>query len=154
MRNLFATTLSIVLLSIVLTACSGSSPISIPTISIINTATETPSPIPSTTPTLAPSITNAPTMISGWGIYTDPIYGFSFQYPTSNQTCCSISGPMTGEVQPIITLADEATTIPNTDAPFDGFAIYVVTNSNGLTLPQSMLNKRRKPPKYKLLKSL
>jgi len=91
-------------------------------------------PIPTKTPTVLTTITNTP--ISGWETYVDSKYGFSFQHPPYSQTCCGISLKVTGQGEFIIVLADESTIVPNTDRYFNGFSIYVVQNTEDLTLQQ------------------
>jgi hypothetical protein len=138
MKNILFTIL-LVFSATILAACSaGFAPNTTPNPTVSETPTPTPSITPSPTdiPTITPSVTSTTSLISGWESYTDPNYGFSFQYPPSDLNCCSISGPMTGETNSILTIANPSTTTPGTNAPFDGLAIYVVTNSEGLTLQQ------------------
>jgi hypothetical protein len=86
------------------------------------------------TPTSDPAIIDTPAIGDRWEKYEDSKYGFYFLYPALSQTCCVIAGALTGQTQLIITLADESTTTPNTDMPFDGFAIYVVRNRERIAL--------------------
>jgi hypothetical protein len=134
MKNILLIIL-LVFFATVLAACSaGFEPNTTPNPTTLETPSITPSP--TEPPTLTASATSTTFLISGWESYTDPNYGFSFQYPPSDLNCCTISGPMTGETHSILTIANPSTTTPGTDAPFDGLAIYVVTNSEGLTLQQ------------------
>ena len=86
------------------------------------------------TPTPTPSLSADPT--SSWKTYNNEFWGISFRYPDFNATCCGISGATTGNPVMLITLADNTTVVPNTDAPFDGIALYGIPNNGNLTLDQ------------------
>lgn len=79
---------------------------------------------------------NNPEIATDWKVYTNEQYGFSFQYPNLSDTCCMIAGPAYGNAELIIALADESTVQPDTDAWFDGLAIYVVPNDENLAFDE------------------
>lgn len=63
---------------------------------------------------------------AGWKIYSNS--DFTFKQPNLDSQCCGVAGPL--DIQtPIVVFADINSVIPNSDAPFDGFAIYINENS-------------------------
>jgi len=77
-----------------------------------------------------------PDETTSWKTYTTDFWGITFKYPDFDATCCGISGAVTGNPVTLITLADSTTVVPNTDAPFDGIALYGIPNNGNLTLDQ------------------
>lgn len=71
-----------------------------------------------------------------WKNYKNAGYRFSFNYPNkltvnTDYTGPTIGGPITGDYAYLGTWADKSTiTRSGTEAPFDGFAVYVVKNVN------------------------
>lgn len=92
-------------------------------------------PTPSPTPQLeTPAPTPQPELVKQGELYVSEKYGFSFKHMELSEGG-TISGPAGNTAVELITLADLATVIPDTDAPFDGFSIHVQT-SNGQTLDE------------------
>ncbi len=96
--------------------------------------------IPTVTPSLSPTpVTQDET--ANWKTYSNTQYGFSFKHPNLDDltNTIGIAGPQdtTNNLKPVVEFADKTTIkMPNTDAAFDGFAIYVVSNSQKYTLSQ------------------
>ncbi len=85
------------------------------------TAIKTP-PTSIITPTLTPDPT------ANWQTYIRQDYGFSFKYPPHFSDKGIISGTFTGNPLFIASFSDPSTVILESDAPFDGFSVYFVSN--------------------------
>lgn len=94
------------------------------------------SPISQTspTPTQLPTAIIDPT--ANWKTYSNEFWGITFRHPDFDDKCCGISGAVTSNPVMLITLADSSTVVPNTDAPFDGIALYGIPNNGNLSLDQ------------------
>ncbi len=77
-----------------------------------------------------------PDQTANWKTYTTDFWGITFKHPDFDTTCCGVSGAVTGNPVILITLADSTTVVANTDAPFDGIALYGIPNNGNLTLDQ------------------
>ncbi|CAN5315308.1 hypothetical protein BH10PAT1_BH10PAT1_1420 [soil metagenome] len=74
--------------------------------------------------------TDQVTDTSSWKTYTNSQYNFSFQYPNYLSSKNGVvAGPFTGTNTAIQTFSNPATISQDTDAAFDGFSLYVVTNT-------------------------
>lgn len=80
---------------------------------------------------------------ANWKTYTNSKFNFSLKYPPSLVKCCGISGPISGNPEEIITLGSSSKAGRGTDAPFDGFAIYVETNLSNLKLSQYISQEKQ-----------
>jgi len=85
------------------------------------------SPTPTPVATIVP--TASPNPIADWETYTNTKYGFSIRYPLPleifSEDRAVVSGPLEGNAVFITTIVNSDTVLPNTDAPFDGFSVYV-----------------------------
>lgn len=99
-----------------------------------------------TTPTGTPSMMPTIDPIASWKTYTNTQYGFSFRHPNLDDftDTVGIAGPQEiTNPKPVVQFADKSTiTMPNTDAAFDGFAVYVVPNSKKYTLSEYVRSQR------------
>ena len=75
-----------------------------------------------------PTKYSAQSEMPGWKIYTNTKYNFSFKFPGNFGSQGGISGPATGTVVGLRSFTDPATLQSGSDARFDGFSIFVVTN--------------------------
>lgn len=92
-----------------------------------------PSPIPT------PAIVADPT--ADWKTYTGSEIGFSFKYPANFGNQGLIAGPFTGKSSFLQSFSDPLTIRDNTDAPFDGFSVYVVTDMKTSSVDQYLRNE-------------
>ena len=83
--------------------------------------------------TVSPSPIAPTNSTSSWKVYTNLKYGFTFEFPPNFSNQGAISGPSTGVSTGLISLTDPATVKFGSDAPFDGFSVYIVTDLKGLT---------------------
>ncbi|MDP2684508.1 MAG: hypothetical protein Q8P20_05650, partial [bacterium] len=92
-----------------------------------NLITSTPSPAPDPT--------------ANWKTYSNPTYGFSFKYPANiiDSPGGVMGGPATANI--IGCFGDKRTVRQGTDAPFDGFCIYIDKSKNSL---QSYVDNEKK----------
>jgi len=84
-------------------------------------------------PTATPTETADPT--ANWKTYSGN--GFMFKYPSSLTDLKDqggVSGPWTGNPQSIINLGDNSTIHWGTDAPYDGFSVYLVSKLVSVSL--------------------
>lgn len=91
---------------------------------------------PTATQNISPTDFPTPTLDAktNWKTYSNSKYNISFQYPaTLSNACCDIAGPITGNFEKLIVLADESTTQQGTDKAFDGIGVYVVPHQNFTT---------------------
>lgn len=80
-------------------------------------------------PTNSPIPTTTPDPTADWETYTNTTYGFSFKYPKIlSGTEAGVAAPYTGISKDIQSFSDPSTILPNSDASFDGFSLYVVTD--------------------------
>ena len=95
-----------------------------------------PTPSPVATPTPEEAILPTPNITAINGIFTDKTDKFLFKYPTSlsvvTEDIAGVSPPFTGNPQFIVTLTDNSS-MPGTDAAFNGFSIYLMSDLNGLS---------------------
>lgn len=89
--------------------------------------TQTQLPLTTTAPTISSPQSNV--IKSGWKLYNDDKYLFSFQHPNFDSSCCALAGPLDGKAEMSVILADKNTVVPNTDKPFNGIGIYVEPNN-------------------------
>lgn len=75
--------------------------------------------------------------------YVNKELGFSFSYPNnlSETTQTAISGPYTGTSKLIANFADLKTVRSNTDAPFAGFSVYLVSNLGTKTIDEYLVKE-------------
>lgn len=77
---------------------------------------------------VSPTPTATPNPTANWTTYTNTKYNISFKYPAGFGNQGSISGPATGTSVGLRSFTDPKTIQMGTDAHFDGFSVYVVTN--------------------------
>lgn len=80
--------------------------------------------------------------MENWQTYTNSKYNFAFKYSNvlSSQTGL-VSGSYTGTSTLIRTFSDPSSIRSGTDAPFDGFSLYVVTDLKASTFKDYMANE-------------
>ena len=92
------------------------------------------------TPALVPSSSATPAQeadpTADWETYTNSKYSLSFKHPNFDDKCCGLAGAVVNSPTSIVTLADKTTVRPNSDAPFDGITVYIVSNEENLSLDQ------------------
>lgn len=99
-------------------------------------STQTPNPVLEST---TPSPTPTDNTTSGQQTYTNTKYGFTFKYPASlSSNEGVVGGPYTGTPIAIKTFSDPATLREGTDAPFDGFTLYVITDTKANNFKEYM----------------
>jgi hypothetical protein len=93
-------------------------------------STVTSSPTPSVTTTSIPISSASPSATLNWKTYENTNAQLSFKYPAQItemlDTEGGVSGPVSGNANPIVSFADKTTVHSGTDAPFDGFSIYEI----------------------------
>lgn len=72
--------------------------------------------------------TNSTDLLSDWQVYTNSKYGFTFKFPGNLGHQGAVAGPSSGTSDVIESFSDPKTIREGTDAPFDGFSVYVVTD--------------------------
>lgn len=86
--------------------------------------------IPEGCPPETPGTTN-------WKTYTNIKYKFSFKHPNLNDKCCSLPGVAKDqEFEKIATFSDSSTVEVDTDGPYNGLSVSVITNPRLKTLRQ------------------
>lgn len=70
----------------------------------------------------SPSPTN---LTANWKTYSNSQYRFSFEYPQNFGTQGKVGGPITSSSENIASFSDPTTIREGTDAPFNGFSVYV-----------------------------
>jgi hypothetical protein len=74
--------------------------------------------------------------------YKNDSFGFSFEHPKFDSSCCDLAGPpTTTNIEKVIVLADKETFVSKTD--FDGIAVYIYRLRNEETY-QNFLEKQKK----------
>lgn len=103
-----------------------------------------PSPMASSISTLRPSLPPDPIdPATGWRVYTDSKYGFTFKYPEFGSTykypdlCSNCLGwPLTGDPWAIIAVSETDSTDLGNDRPANGFEVSVGPNPERLSLKE------------------
>lgn len=98
-----------------------------------------------TTTSLSSPTTNPTTdQTANWEVYTNAEYGFSFKHPDnlSISEISVVAKPYTGTSVFLDTISDPSTEREGTDAPFDGFSIYVVTNTEAASFDDYIQNEK------------
>lgn len=70
--------------------------------------------------------------------YTSKSYKFSFMHPRLDATCCDINGPVYGNPDKVVVLADAATFEASGGKSFDGFGIFVDENKENISFESYM----------------
>lgn len=89
---------------------------------------DTASPAPEASATADPTV--------GWQIYNNQEYGFSFKYPSNFGNQGVVAGPVKGTTVALPTFSDPSTIAEGTDKPFNGFSVWVVTDSQANSLEE------------------
>ncbi len=97
----------------------------------------------SPTPKTFSSISIPPDETASWKEYISSKFGFTFRHPNFDDKCCGLAGAVSDSPELVVTLANKSIVIPNTDAPFDGIAIYIVPNENDSSLDQYIEKEKK-----------
>jgi hypothetical protein len=83
-------------------------------------------PVSQAEPSFVPTMAD---VTANWKTYSDAKYEFSFRYPQNlSSKTGTVAAPYTGVSVPITSFSDPKTVREGTDAPFNGFSMYVVTD--------------------------
>jgi putative hemolysin len=82
---------------------------------------------------ITPTPTATPNPFAGWLTFTSLKYNFSFKFPANLGQQGAISGPATGTSEGLRSFTDPKTVTGGTGVPFNGFSLYIVTDSKGLS---------------------
>lgn len=80
-----------------------------------------------------PTPTSTPNPFAGWLTFTSLKYNFSFKFPANLGQQGAISGPATGTSEGLRSFTDPKTVTGGAGVPFNGFSLYIVTDSKGLS---------------------
>lgn len=78
---------------------------------------------------------------AGWRTYSNSEFGFSLKYPADFGNQGVIASPFTGDSKFIQSFSDPSTVREGTDAPFNGFSVYAVSNMNTSDLNEYINNE-------------
>ena len=96
---------------------------------------------PTPTPSPAEVSTKEGDPTANWKTYTNSDFSFSFQYSPSFGNQGLIAGPFTGRSEFLQSFSNPLTIREGTDAPFDGFSLYVVMDMNTDSFDQYLRNE-------------
>lgn len=85
--------------------------------------------------------TPTPDPTADWETYSNNEFGFSFKYPGHFVNDGLIAGPLTGQSNFIRSFSEPSTLREGTDAPFDGFSLYIITNTNTESFDEYISNE-------------
>lgn len=102
----------------------------------------TQTPTASTKPTSDPTADLSRAESKDWKTYSNSKYNFTFKYPKYLENRGSIAGPYTGTSIAIQSFSDAKTMREGTDAPFDGFSLYFVTDTKAQNFETFIQNEK------------
>jgi hypothetical protein len=96
-----------------------------------------------------PETPEAPKLIT----YTNEKYQLSFVHPRFDYDCCTISGPVFGKPELVVTIADGNKYQQNSGRSFDGMAVYIDPNTENASFESYLdIQKKSLIENYKIVR--